>query len=86
MIWSTFIPGNGYCVLLTRSESGRVAGPWKEQEIIYRNNGGHGMLFRTFEGDLLMALHQPNTNGKERLHLYKVKDTGETLVVGDELK
>ena len=64
----------------------RGAGPCKEQEIIYRDNGGHGVLFRTFEGDLLMALHQPDTNGKERLHLYKVKDTGEAFVNGEELK
>jgi len=86
MIWSTFIPGSGYCVMLTQSESGTIEGRWKKQTIIYKNNGGHGMLFRSFDGNLLMALHQPNTSDKERLHLYKIKDTGNTLIVGNELK
>ena len=86
MIWSTFIPGNGYCVMLTQSESGNIKGPWKKQEIIYKKNGGHGMLFRSFDGDLLMALHQPNTSEKERLHLFKIKDTGNKLIVEEELK
>ncbi|MFO7937564.1 MAG: glycoside hydrolase family 43 protein [Kiritimatiellia bacterium] len=81
MIWSTFIPGNGYCIALTHSESGKVHGPWREQKIIFRENGGHGMIFRTFEGRLLVALHQPNTNSKERLHLYELVDKGESLEI-----
>lgn len=41
MIWSTFIPGKGYCVLLARSESGRVTGPWNKHTPIYTTNGGN---------------------------------------------
>lgn len=85
MIWSTFIPVNGYCVLLTYSESGKISGPWKEQKIIYSKNGGHGMIFRAFNGDLILALHQPNTNGKERLHLFKIIDKEKTLTIEKEI-
>lgn len=85
MIWSTFIPGSDYCVLLTESQSGRVRGPWINQKPIYKENGGHGMLFRSFDGDLMMALHQPNSGGKERLHLFHVVDTGQTLEVKEEV-
>ena len=85
MIWSTFVPGNGYCVLLTQSSSGKVKGPWKNHEIIYGKNGGHGMLFQDFSGNLILSLHQPNTNNKERLHLFPVEDTGDTLRIGPEI-
>ncbi len=84
IIWSTFIPGNGYCVLLSHSESGKINGPRKEQKIIFSQNGGHGMIFRTFEDSLMLALHQPNTNGKERLHLFYLTDNGKDLVVSGE--
>jgi GH43 family beta-xylosidase len=81
MIWSTFVPGNGYCVVLTESQSGKIRGPWINQKVIYKNNGGHGMLFQTFDGHLLMALHQPNGGAVERLHLYNVTDNGEGLEI-----
>ena len=85
MIWSTFIPGNGYCVLLTESQSGKIKGPWINQKPIYKENGGHGMLFRSFDGRLMMALHQPNSRGKERLHLFEVLDNGQTMEIEEEV-
>jgi len=85
MLWSTFIPGKDYCVVLTHSESGKLAGPWKEQQLLYARDGGHGMLFESFAGDLLLALHQPNREGKERLHLFRINDNGETLEIEKEV-
>jgi len=82
MIWSTFIPGKEYCVLLARSESGRVTGPWGGHTPIYTTNGGHGMLFKALDGRLLLSLHQPNNGPHERLRLYEVEDDGQTLRVG----
>lgn len=79
MIWSTFIPGKDYCVMLTRSESGRVTGPWKRHTPLYTGNGGHGMIFRTFDGRLMLALHQPNTGPLERLRLFEITDDGTDL-------
>ena len=85
MIWSTFVPGHGYCVLLAHSQSGTVRGPWGRHEAIYTRDGGHGMIFRAFDGRLLLALHQPNGGGRERLHLFEIRDTGESLEVGPEV-
>jgi GH43 family beta-xylosidase len=85
MIWSTFIPGSGYCVVLAGSESGTIRGPWTEHTPIYTKDGGHGMLFKTFGGRLMLSLHQPNSGGKERLHLFEVTDTGDSLKVGKEV-
>jgi len=81
MIWSTFLAGKGYCVMLARSRSGGVAGPWEGHAPIYEENGGHGMIFTALDGRLLMALHQPNTGDLERLRLIELADEGETLRV-----
>ena len=86
MIWSTFIPGKEYCVLLARSETGRVTGPWVGHTPIYTTNGGHGMIFKTLDGKLTLALHQPNTGPKERLRLIGLTDDGTTLRLEDEPK
>ena len=86
MIWSTFIPGKGYCVLLARSESGRVAGPWAGHTPLYSTNGGHGMIFKTFDGTLMLSLHQPNTGPQERLRLISLADDGSALRLENEEK
>ncbi len=85
MIWSTFIRGSGYCVVLTESESGKISGPWINQKPIYKKNGGHGMIFRSFDGRIMMALHQPNNSNKERLHLFEITDKGTTLEIKEEI-
>jgi glycerophosphoryl diester phosphodiesterase/GH43 family beta-xylosidase len=79
MIWSNFIKGHGYCVLLRKSTTGKLAGPWGKDEILYGKNGGHGMIFRTFDGKLLLTLHQPNSGEAERMKLFELEDTGNTL-------
>ncbi len=86
MIWSTFIPGDGYCVFVTSSGSGRIRGPWSKHMPIYTQNGGHGMIFKTLEDKLVLALHQPNSEKLERLHLFEIIDTEDTLKVGEEIK
>lgn len=81
MVWSSFGEG-GYTVGLAVSESGRLEGPWEQQaEPLYSDYGGHPMLFESLEGQLMMALHSPNTGPNQRIHLFEMKDTGETLQV-----
>ena len=84
MIWSSFC-GADYAVGIAESTTGTIAGPWRQQpEPIYRTDGGHGMLFRTFDGQLCLVLHHPNKSD-ERVHLFKVDDLGNTLRVGEEI-
>lgn len=60
MLWSSFSK-TGYCLAIAKSETGKLEGKWKHPENpIYNNDGGHGMLFRTFDGKLKLILHQPN--------------------------
>jgi len=84
MIWSGFGAG-GYTVGLAVSDSGKLAGPWKQQaEPVYAKDGGHAMLFETFDGKLMMALHSPN-NRDSQPHLFEMQDTGDTLKVVKEI-
>jgi beta-xylosidase len=60
MLWSSF-GKSGYHLAIAISESGKLEGPWKHPQVpLYTNDGGHGMLFRTFEDKLCLILHQPN--------------------------
>ena len=85
MIWSTSIPDSGYSVVLTESQSGKVRGPWINHKLLYKKNGGHGMIFRSFDERLLLALHHPNSGGTERLHLFELTDNGDTLEIKEEI-
>ena len=67
MLWSNRDDG-GYCVGVAVSDSGKVTGPWRqENDRLYtrsltgRYDGGHGMLFRDKAGALWMAIHSPNS-------------------------
>jgi beta-xylosidase len=79
MIWSSFGTG-GYTIGIAESESGKLKGPWKQQpQILFGEDGGHGMIFNSFYGKLMLILHQPNKGGQERARLFELEDTGETL-------
>ena len=72
MIWSSFAK-DGYAVGVCESES--ILGPWVHKEDpIYKQNGGHAMVFKKND-ELLMTLHCPNEPfGDERLVLLPLKD------------
>jgi beta-xylosidase len=82
MLWSSFGQG-GYNLGVARSVSGKVTGPWThDPEPLYRGDGGHGMLFTTFDGRLTLALHAPNGGGKERARFIPVREEDGRLVAG----
>ncbi len=80
MIWTSG-GYSGYTLGIAISDSGKLVGPWRQQdEPIYQKDGGHGMLFTTFDGKLMMVLHSPNNRGAQP-HIFELEDTGETLKV-----
>lgn len=87
MIWSSFKNGQ-YAIGVASSYTGSVFGPWVQQkETLFDQHGGHGMLFRTFDGRLVLTFHSPNSpGGSERAQLYEIEDTGETLVLKGHLQ
>lgn len=72
MMWSSH-GKEGYAIGVAKSESGNVLGPWVQQpDLIFAKDGGHGMLFKTFQGEQLLALHTPNVHPLERPAFYPV--------------
>jgi beta-xylosidase len=78
MLWSSYDRGS-YMETLARSESGKIAGPWKQLDPLVGNDSGHGMLFTTFDGQLTMVLHQPFRNARARI--FDMEDEGDNLKV-----
>ena len=84
MIWSNTLKREGkedpdYCIFVRKSSGGRLAGPWSKDELLFSKDGGHGMIFETFDGRLMLTLHRPNNTPDERMALFEVEDTGAAL-------
>jgi len=81
MIWSSF-GDKDYSVGIAESVSGKIAGPWKQQEKpLFTGDGGHGMIFTTFDGRIMLSLHKPNRDPDERAGFYELIDTGDSLIL-----
>lgn len=89
MIWTSWVY-NAYTQGVAYSESGTLDGPWiQEKKPITPPDFGHGMLFRTFDGKLLMSVHSHKDIGGHyhRVpHLFEVDDSGDRLVIGNEYR
>ena len=83
MIWSSF-GKNQYAIATALSESGKIAGPWVQSDLLFDENGGHGMIFKTFEGELLLLFHQPNQSPLERAQLYRLTEENDRLILGEK--
>lgn len=80
ILWSSFKNGK-YCVAISRSESGKIEGPWTcDPEPIFEEDGGHPMVFKDFDGGLKLVFHQPNS-GHSHPVILSVEDTGKTLEI-----
>ena len=64
---------------MRKSSCGKIAGAWSKDELLFSKNGGHGMIFKAFDGRLMLTLHQPNNTPNERMALFELEDTGDTL-------
>lgn len=66
MIWTSWVR-DIYTQGVAYSQSGTLDGPWvQEPEPITPPNFGHGMIFRTFDGRLLMSVHSHKKVGQDR--------------------
>lgn len=79
LIWSNFVAGRGYCIFVRSSASGKIAGPWTKDEILFGRDGGHGMVFKGIDGVLRLTFHQPNASPRERMKVFRLSDDGERL-------
>lgn len=81
MLWSSYernsFGNDGYVETVARSKSGELRGPWEQLPSLVGNDSGHGMLFRTFEGRLMLVVHQPFVRARGKL--YEIEDLGDSL-------
>lgn len=85
MIWTSWVY-DVYTQGVAYSQSGTLDGPWiHEKDPITPPNFGHGMLFTTLEGKLLMSVHShKNVNGRyvHVPHLFEADLSGDKMVIG----
>ena len=83
MLWSSW--SNNRCAQgVAYSRSDKLAGPWVQCNTpLIPNNSGHGMLFRTFDGKLLMCLHHQSLDsenpGPRKPTLFEVDISGDEI-------
>ena len=81
MIWSSFRNGS-YALGTAISTTGKITGPWEQSNSpLFEKDGGHGMLFTTFTGQLMLSLHQPNDTPNERPVFVPVEVSGGNLKI-----
>lgn len=80
MLWSTFGKDRKYLTLIARSASGKIEGPWShDPEPLFKNDGGHGMIFRTLDNQLMLSIHSPNRRPEERALFLPLEETHDSL-------
>jgi hypothetical protein len=86
MVWSSWTPTNAYATAFAVSASGKITGPWRQEPDlpILQDDRGHGMIFRDFDGRLLLCLHRYFHQPKTRVQLWELEDTGDTLSVKNQ--
>ncbi|MCU1322860.1 MAG: hypothetical protein JWM43_2509 [Acidobacteriaceae bacterium] len=88
MLWSSYehlsdkVSGSHYVQTVARSSSGELKGPWVQLAPLVKQDSGHGMLFQTFGGKLMMVLHRPFKGARGKL--YEMRDGGDHLEVVKE--
>ncbi|MBO5059334.1 MAG: family 43 glycosylhydrolase [Clostridia bacterium] len=81
MIWSSFSNKN-YCESLSYSDNGSILGNWiHDERLLFDNDGGHGMIFRTYNDDIMFIQHMPNNTPCERPHLFKIIEKDDSLYI-----
>lgn len=67
-LWSS-LSAEGYTQGLAVSDTGEIDGHFSQLPPLFERDGGHGMLFRTKENQVMLVLHSPNTHLQERPRL-----------------
>ena len=71
-LWSSF-GKDGYLEAIARSSNGRMDGDWTvDDKLLFEKDGGHGMIFTDFSGDMNFVYHSPNETPFERPCIRKI--------------
>ncbi|MBE6673990.1 MAG: glycoside hydrolase [Ruminococcaceae bacterium] len=71
-LWSSF-GKDGYLEAIARSSNGKMDGEWTvDDKLLFEKNGGHGMIFTDFSGNMNFVYHSPNETPFERPCVRKI--------------
>ena len=80
-IWSSF-NAQGYVELISKSDNGDIDGNWTVLDTpLSAEDGGHGMIFKAFDGKEYFLMHRPNSRTNERPVLTELKHDGEKIFI-----
>jgi hypothetical protein len=75
MLWSSF-GDEGYAMGIALSESGSIAGPWRQHDQpLWARNGGHGMVLIRSDGTSLLVFHWPDETPHERVKIARCRSS-----------
>lgn len=77
MLWSTF-NDNGYVEAIAVSDNNKLSGNWSIcDKTLFADDGGHGMVFESFDGKKYFTMHRPNRSPNERPVLIEICEINE---------
>lgn len=76
MIWSTFI-NKQYAECVVRFKDGVINSNFEHLKPLIDDDGGHGMIFKSLDGKLLLTFHTPNQTDYERPEFIEIIDCGD---------
>lgn len=80
-VWSSF-NANGYTALISQSDNGDIDGNWSVCDApLSAVDGGHGMIFKAFDGKDYFIMHKPNLATLERPVITSLKETDEKIFI-----
>lgn len=86
MLWSSWSPNRDYCLAIATSGSGTIHGPWQNTpEPALADDRGHGMLFRTLDGQMRLALHRYFHFPDTRVQIWGVSEDAAGLQIEAQL-
>ena len=65
MLWSTVGSNKAY-MLISATSKGGLFDEWVQDVLVYDEDGGHGMIFNTLEGERKILIHAPNGRNAEK--------------------
>jgi SSS family transporter len=76
LLWASWSKDRDYATAIATSESGTLAGPWKQTaEPLLQDDRGHGALFRDFTGRLHLIVHRYFRQPATRVQIYSLDET-----------
>ena len=71
-LWSSY-GKDGYLEAIARSSNGKMDAEWTvDQKLLFEKDGGHGMIFTDFSGNMNFVYHSPNETPFERPCIRKI--------------